>query len=194
MPEYTHTWDLRDLNAILKGMHRKQTYVNKAQDMYDFATEYGDEIINDFLRLYIETMKKIRLGTAQGLEKRFFTKNQMACRTGPSSSIYMPLQKHWGIGWNRPLHPQPRKSHRLLLAHRLRPQTQQQGGVSASHSLPCRQKPCWRIRHDRFWRRRQPQPLRFQRLTWNRFRPVLGADNRRFITSKKSIQSVEKNP
>jgi len=72
MPEYTHTWDLRDLNAILKGMHRKQTYVNKAQDMYDFATEYGDEIINDFLRLYIETMKKNTIGNRPRAGEKIF--------------------------------------------------------------------------------------------------------------------------
>ncbi len=57
-PQYTHTWDLRDLNAVLKSMHRKQTYVRKAQDMFDFSIERGETIINDFLRLYAETMAK----------------------------------------------------------------------------------------------------------------------------------------
>jgi hypothetical protein len=57
-PQYTHTWDLRDLNAVLKSMHRKQTYVRKAQDMFDFSIEHGEEIVNEFLRLYAETMAK----------------------------------------------------------------------------------------------------------------------------------------
>jgi hypothetical protein len=74
MPEYTHTWDIRDLNALLKGMHRKQTYVNRAQEMYDFSTEYGDEIINDFLRLYIETMKKYDWEPPKGWRKDFSRK------------------------------------------------------------------------------------------------------------------------
>jgi len=57
-PQYTHTWRVHDLNAVLKGMHRKQTYVRKAQDMYNFSIEHGEEIINEFLRLYAETMVK----------------------------------------------------------------------------------------------------------------------------------------
>ena len=56
--QYTHTWDLGDLNAVLKGMHRKHSYVRKAQGMYIFGCENGEAIIDEFLRLYRETMEK----------------------------------------------------------------------------------------------------------------------------------------
>jgi hypothetical protein len=72
LPQYTHTWDLNDLDAVLKGMHRKQKYVRKAQDLFDFSIEQGDEIIAEFLRLYTATMQKFGWQPTAGWKKAFF--------------------------------------------------------------------------------------------------------------------------
>ena len=57
-PIYTHSWKLEDMQEVRKGMHRKERYIRKAQEMFDLGHEHGQEIIKDFLRLYAETMKK----------------------------------------------------------------------------------------------------------------------------------------
>jgi predicted N-acyltransferase len=58
-PEYTHTWEISDPNAVLKNIqHRKQKYVRKAKEEFLFAHETGEAIVTDFLRLYRETMQK----------------------------------------------------------------------------------------------------------------------------------------
>jgi hypothetical protein len=57
-PIYTHSWELSDMGEVQKGMHRKQRYIRKAQELFDFSREHGEEIIREFLRLYAETMKK----------------------------------------------------------------------------------------------------------------------------------------
>lgn len=57
-PEYTYTWKISDPHAILMDMHRKRSYVRKAQDQFLFAHEAGEAIVTDFLRLYRETMQK----------------------------------------------------------------------------------------------------------------------------------------
>ena len=56
--EYTYVWEISDPNLVLKNMHRKRKYVRKAQEQFLFAYETGDTIVNDFLRLYRETMQK----------------------------------------------------------------------------------------------------------------------------------------
>jgi hypothetical protein len=57
-PQYTYIWSLEDLDAILKNMHRKSSYVRKAQELYDFECVPGSKIFNEFLTLYEQTVEK----------------------------------------------------------------------------------------------------------------------------------------
>jgi hypothetical protein len=75
-PQYTLAWDLSDLNAVLKGMNRKQTYVRKAQTMFDFSIESGDAIIDDFLRLYSNTMARFEWKPPASWQEAFRRKAQ----------------------------------------------------------------------------------------------------------------------
>jgi hypothetical protein len=62
-PEYAYVWEINDPNTILMNMHRKRSYVRKAQEQFLFAHETGDAIMSEFLRLYRETMQKFGLRT-----------------------------------------------------------------------------------------------------------------------------------
>ncbi|MBI5954335.1 MAG: hypothetical protein HY865_21980 [Chloroflexi bacterium] len=57
-PEYTYIWDISNPEAILANMNRKRKYARKAQEEYLLAHESGKEIIDDFMELYRETMRK----------------------------------------------------------------------------------------------------------------------------------------
>jgi hypothetical protein len=57
-PQYTYLWALDDLDALLKQMHRKSSYVRKALRLYTFGCEAGLAMIAEFLRLYEKTMTR----------------------------------------------------------------------------------------------------------------------------------------
>jgi hypothetical protein len=57
-PEYSHIWDISDPEVILKNMHRKRTYVRKAQETLLFARETGDVVLKEFFEQYKTTMGK----------------------------------------------------------------------------------------------------------------------------------------
>ena len=70
-PKYSHIWDIRDPEAILRRMHRKRRYVRNALENMLFARESGEAILTDFLRLYRETMKKFDWQPARAWEEAF---------------------------------------------------------------------------------------------------------------------------
>jgi len=67
-PEYSYVWEVNDPSKILMNMHRKRSYVRKAQEQLLFAHETDDTTVTDFLRLYRETMRKFGLRTDEKWE------------------------------------------------------------------------------------------------------------------------------
>lgn len=75
-PQATYIWDLRDLDAVLKQMHRKSCYVRKAQSLYNFECAPGHTITNEFLSLYEETMEKYEWKPTRTWKKAFISRLQ----------------------------------------------------------------------------------------------------------------------
>jgi hypothetical protein len=74
-PQYAHTWDLRNVDAILQNMHhKKRSYVRKALENYEFNVEQDKKIIDEFLRLYTETMAKFSWCPSENWSESFHHK------------------------------------------------------------------------------------------------------------------------
>ena len=58
-PKYTHVWDISDPDALLTNMqHKRRQDVRSAQKNMHIHCESGDSILENFVRLYREDMKK----------------------------------------------------------------------------------------------------------------------------------------
>jgi hypothetical protein len=56
--EYTHLWDLRNLDLLMDNMHRKGKTIKKAQKQFVITRETGAEAVAKFAKLYKTTMQK----------------------------------------------------------------------------------------------------------------------------------------
>jgi hypothetical protein len=72
VPKYTHIWDISDPEALLANMQRKRRYyVRNAQKNLIFACESGEAVLDDFVRLYREDMKKFNWHPERAWDETF---------------------------------------------------------------------------------------------------------------------------
>lgn len=76
LPDYVYLWDLGDVDLLLKHMHRKSSYVRKAQKQYRFACEPREGVILDFLRLHEQNMDRHQWRPTAAWREAFFRRVQ----------------------------------------------------------------------------------------------------------------------